>query len=234
MKPGFRKAAQALAIGAGAMAGGYAGLVAWHRYRYGSAAGRTDPGASTTLDRFIPSPEIAEHHQIAVDAPAEIVMDAAREIRMLDSTLVRAIFKAREIALGGTPDARAHPERLLEQMTSIGWVVLAERPGLELVMGAATVPWHANPVFRSVPADDFEAFREPGYVKIVWSLRAEPVAADRSIFHTETRVATTDPQAREQFRRYWSYVAPGVELIRIAMLRPVKRDAERRVQFSAA
>ena len=222
------------AITAGVVAGGYAGLVAWHRYRYGNAAVPAEPGGSTQLDRFIPSPEVLEHHRIAVDAPAEIVLDAAREIRLLDSTLVRAIFKAREITLGGNPDARLHPEQLFEQMKSIGWVVLAEQPGSEIVMGAATIPWHANPVFRSIAAGDFEAFREPGYVKIAWSLRAEPVAADRSVFHTETRVSTTDPQAREQFRRYWSYVAPGVELIRIAMLRPVKRDAERRVQFAAA
>ena len=71
-----------------------------------------------------------------------------------------------------------------------------------------------------------------GDLQIAWSLRAEPIDDERSIFHTETRVATTDPHAREQFRRYWSYVAPGVELIRIAMLRPVKRDAERRVAYA--
>jgi hypothetical protein len=53
------------------------------------------------------------------------------------------------------------------------------------------------------------------------------------VFHTETRASTTDPQAREKFRRYWSFVAPGVELIRMAMMRPIKRDAERRAAFAA-
>jgi hypothetical protein len=153
---------------------------------------------------------------------------------MLDSPLVRGVFRARELVLGGEPDTRVHPEALFDQMQSIGWVVLAERPGRELVMGAATIPWHANPVFRSVPAGEFEAFREPGYVKIAWSLRAEPAGDYRSVFHTETRVSTTDSQAREQFRRYWSFVAPGVKLIRIAMLCPLKREAERRVQFATA
>jgi hypothetical protein len=85
-----------------------------------------------------------------------------------------------------------------------------------------------------VPAGEIEAFREPGYAKIAWSLRADPVGDDRSIFHTETRVSTTDREAREHFRRYWSFVAPGVALIRIAMLRPLKRDAERRIQFAVA
>jgi hypothetical protein len=231
MKISSRSLAGALTAGAGVAAAGYAGLVAWHRYHYGNVAMMAGP--HSLLDRFIPSPEVLEQHQIMVDAPAEIVMDAARDTRMLASPLVRAIIRAREIALGGEPDGRTHPEALFDQMQSIGWVVLAESPGRELVMGAATIPWHANPIFRSIAAAEFEAFREPGYVKIAWSLRAEPVGTERSIFRTETRVSTTDCQAREQFRRYWSYVAPGVELIRIAMLRPVKHEAERRYQFEA-
>lgn len=90
-----------------------------------------------------------------------------------------------------------------------------------------TQPWDAAPTFRSVPAGDFTAFREPGYVKIAWTLRADPVGDQESMFHTETRVATTDPEARRRFRRYWSYVAPGVELIRLAMLGPLKKAAEK-------
>ena len=234
MNPQLSRFARGALVGLGAAAGGYAGLVAWHRMRYGRPGHFDESGGGALLDRFIPAPEVVEHHHIAIDAPAEVVLDAAKAMRLLDAPLVRSIFKARELVLGGKPDTRVHPQALFEQMQSIGWVVLAERPGRELVMGAATIPWHANPVFRSVPAGEFEAFREPGYVKIAWSLRAEPAGDDRSIFHTETRVSTTDREAREHFRRYWSFVAPGVALIRIAMLRPLKRDAERRVQFAIA
>ena len=234
MNSTLRNTTKALVIGGAAAAAGYSALVAWHRYHYGKPARVATPCNCNLLDRFIPAPEVVEHHHIAIDAPAETVIDAARNLRMLDSTLVRALFKAREIALGGEPDSREHPQPLIEQMQSIGWVVLAEQPGREIVMGSVTIPWHANPVFRSIPSGGFNAFREPGYVKIAWSLRAEPVTADRTMFHTETRVSTTDQQAREQFRRYWSYVAPGVELIRIAMLKPVKRAAEQRAQLAMA
>lgn len=234
MNKGLKNVARGLAVGAGVATAGYAGLVAWHRMRYGNPAIAAERAHCGLLDRFIPAPEVVEHHHIAIAAPAEVVLDAAKAMRMLDSPLVRGIFMVRELILGGEPDGRVHPEALFEQMQSIGWVVLAERPGREVVMGAATIPWHANPVFRSVPAGEFEAFSEPGYVKIAWSLRAEPDGDDRAIFHTETRVSTTDPAARKQFRRYWSFVAPGVELIRIAMLGPLKREAERRVQFAVA
>ena len=63
---------------------------------------------------------------------------------------------------------------------------------------------------------------------------AEPVDEWRSTFHTETRVATTDAAARERFKTYWSFVQPGVELIRLAMLRPLKRAAEARAKARAA
>jgi hypothetical protein len=119
-------------------------------------------------------------------------------------------------------------------MQSIGWVVLGERPGRQIVFGSVTQPWEAEPVFRSIPAGQFENFSEPGYVKIAWTLRADPVDDAHSMFHTETRVCTTDAQARERFRNYWSFVAPGVELIRLAMLRPLKRAAESRVRIAAA
>ena len=219
-----------LAFGAGAAALGYAGLVAWHRSRYGKVDHVAEPDTGDLLDRFIPAPEVIERNHIEINAPAAIAFAAAKEMRLLDSMLVRALIKTREVVLGGTPDQRMHPAALIPQMQSIGWVVLTERADREIVLGAATMPWHANPVFRSVPSAEFLAFRNPGYVKIAWSLRVEPIDAGRCVFHTETRASTTDADARDRFKRYWSFVAPGVELIRLALLRPVKQEAERRAR----
>jgi len=95
-------------------------------------------------------------------------------------------------------------------------------------MGAVTQPWMANVVFRALPPAEFAAFDEPGYAKIVWTLRADPIAAEESLFRTETRVNTTDPEARRKFRWYWSLVSPGVVLIRRLSLGLLKREAERR------
>jgi len=231
MKPRFSRFARGALIGMGAAAAGYASLVAWNRWRYGSPAPLP---FNPALDRFIPSPEVAERHEIAVVAPAAVVLAAAKELEALDLPLVSTIIKVRELVLGGEPDRRQHPQGLLDQMVSIGWVVLAEIAGREIVLGAVTKPWEAAPVFRSIPPEEFASFAEPGYVKIVWTLRADPVDETHSVFSTETVVATTDPEARRRFRRYWSYVAPGVGLIRLAMLRPLKREAERRTGKMAA
>jgi hypothetical protein len=58
------------------------------------------------------------------------------------------------------------------------------------------------------------AFNDPDYVKIVWTLRADPVDATHSVFRTETRVVATDPEARRNFRKYWSFLSPGIIVIR--------------------
>jgi hypothetical protein len=97
-------------------------------------------------------------------------------------------------------------------------------------MGAVTQPWLADVVFRPLPPEQFSRFDEPGYVKIAWTLRADPVSDSRSVFRTETRVVATDSSARMKFRRYWSFASPGIVLIRWLVLRPVKTEAEARAR----
>ena len=124
--------------------------------------------------------------------------------------------------------ARFARKALLEEMKELGWGVLAELPGREIVMGAITKPWEPNPVFRALPPDEFQEFQEPGYVKIVWTLRAKSVRNGQSIFRTETRAVATDVEARRKFRRYWAFLSPGIIAIRRVMLPAVKAEAERR------
>jgi hypothetical protein len=147
---------------------------------------------------------------------------------------VQAIFKAREIVLGGDPDTVAHPRGLLALAKSIGWGTLAEVPGREVVMGAVTQPWSANVIFRPLPPRDFVAFDEPDYVKILWTLRADAMGPHDSVLRTETRVATTDAAARAKFRWYWARFLPGILLIRRLSLGPVRRAAERRARETGA
>lgn len=129
--------------------------------------------------------------------------------------------------MGADPDEAIRPRAFLPLVKTLGGGVLAEVPGREIVMGAVTQPWKANVVFRALPPDEFAAFHEPGYVKIVWTLRADPAGAGESVARTETRAATTDSGARTKFRRYWSLASPGIRLIRHFSLAIVKEEAER-------
>jgi hypothetical protein len=115
-------------------------------------------------------------------------------------------------------------------MERIGWGVLAEVPGREIVMGAVTQPWLADVRFRPLSPAEFRAFREPEYVKIAWTLRVDSTGPGESIFRTETRAVATDQAARVKFRRYWALASPGIRLIRRLSLGPLRADAERRAR----
>jgi hypothetical protein len=222
----------AAAIGLATVAyGTYAG-VTW--LRYGSASPANSEDADTLLDTFMPRYEIADRHHMRIAAPAETVLSAAFDVDFESSAVIRGIFKAREWILNSKDDDTSRPRGLLAQTKSLGWGILAEIPGREIVMGAVTKPWDANPVFRALPPDQFTAFDEPGYVKIVWTLRADPVEGRGSIFRTETRAIATDSEARRKFRRYWALLSPGIIVIRYAMLPAVKAEAERRCKEAAA
>ncbi len=225
-----RSLARWSSLGIGVAAAAYASYAAVTWWRYGHPGRPTVESDDPLLDRFLPIADVAERHHIRVDAPADITFAAACEMDVLQSPIIRAIFKTREVLLGSEPDTAVRPRGLLASTTSMGWGVLAEVPGREVVMGAVTQPWQANVTFRALPPDEFAAFNEPGYVKIAWTLRADPIGATQSIFRTETRALATDALARTKFRRYWSFVSPGIIAIRRMMLTPVKADAERRAR----
>ena len=212
----------------GLMAMGYATVVGTTWWRYGHVPSPSPDERDPLLDRFMPEYDVAERHHVRVAAPAAMTLSAAADTDLQQSAIVRAIFRTRELVLGAEPDAETRPKGLLAQMTSLGWRVLAQTPGREIVVGAVTQPWLPNVVFRGLAPEEFQAFQEPGYVKIAWTLRADPVGDSESIFRTETRVTTTDRTARTRFRCYWARFSPGIVLIRRLMLGLLKTDAERR------
>jgi hypothetical protein len=179
------------------------------------------------LDRFIPVHDVVERHEVLVKASSHVTFEAMCDVDLQRSALIRAIFRTRELMLGSEPDASDRPRGLLALTKSLGWGVLAEVPGREIVMGAVTQPWQANVVFRAIPPEEFARFDEPNFVKIVWTLRADPIDAEHAVARTETRVLATDPAARRRFRRYWRMVAPGILVIRRVALKLVRSEAER-------
>jgi hypothetical protein len=223
----IRSAVRLATVATAAAAAAYAAYVTRTWKSYGHPLAPRPDENDELLDRFIPEYDIVERHSISIAAPAETVLTAAKEQDLLRLPLVDAIFRARELVLGAAPGPQV-PRGLLAATQSLGWGVLAERPDREIVVGAVTRPWQPNVTFRALPPEEFAAYRVPGDVKIAWTLRADPVGSNRSIFRTETRAVATDPIARDRFRKYWSFVSPGVAAIRWLSLQPLKREAERR------
>jgi hypothetical protein len=234
LKEFTRRTAKWIAAGIGIAGASYSTYVGLTWWRYGNPPKADAESADALLDTFMPKYDIVDRHKVRVAAPAEVTLYAATELDLENCPVVRGIFKGREFILRSKPDNRTHPRGLLEGMKFLGWGVLAELPGREIVMGGVTKPWEANPVFRALPPDEFGRFQEPDYVKIIWTLRADPAGNGQSIFRTETRAIATDPVARKKFRRYWSFLSPGIIAIRTVMVPAVKAQAERRWRAPAA
>lgn len=194
------------------------------RVRHGMTK-RKVPG-DALLDRVMPSYDVRTQHCIGVNAPAATTFAAVHDTDLEGSPVVRALFRAREVLLGAKHETAVLPHGLFDQAAALGWRVVAQIPGREVVFGAVTQPWMPNPAFRGLPPDEFARFNAPGFAKIAFSLRVDPVTAATSCARTETRVQTTDRISRKRFRRYWALLSAGIALIRVVLLRQVKTEAE--------
>jgi hypothetical protein len=133
MSSGERALAWA-AAGLGLAAGAYVAYVTYAWSRYGAPATARRDEEDVLLDQFMPFYEVAERHHASVAAPPAITLAAATGADLMGSPIVRAIVRAREVVLRAAP-AERRPTGLLDEMTTLGWRVLAEVPGREIVVG---------------------------------------------------------------------------------------------------
>src|SRR5262245_50217828 len=176
-------------------------------------------------EKYVPHYDVRDYHEAHVGAPVADAYAAMRSVDLSRSPIIRAIFALRTLPsrLRGQPSG-APKGPFLEQALEIGWVILEELPGEELIAGAVTQPWEPIVRFRGLARDRFRAFVEPGYAKIAWVIGARPHGGEASTVYTETRVETTDALSRRRFRSYWLLLGTGIRLIRQEALRVVARD----------
>lgn len=178
----------------------------------------------TLLEEIQPVWHFRSRHSRVVKAPAATVFNAWESARLdRDATpLVRLLFRARGLSVPTGPTPR-------QALGSIGFSVLAERPGREVVFGIAGKFWAPREMAHLLRVPDaaaFAAFERPGEAKGAMSLLAHPLTADLTLLRTETRVTCTDPRARLLFGAYWTLIRIPSGLIRHEMLRTIARRAE--------
>jgi len=167
-------------------------------------------------------------HQTVVRAPAAFVLETARTLSLRSVPLVRAIFRLRALILGAKAQDAEWSQSFVKDLLRMGWGVLAQEEGRWFVAGTVCRPWLADVVMTPTPVERFTEYSEPGQVKIVWTMEAEPLGDARCRFSTETRAVATDPDAAARFRRYCRRFGVGMVLIRLLLLPAVRREAERR------
>lgn len=183
------------------------------------------------INTYMPQFDVREYHQTRVAADPPAAFAAFRVLDLEKSRIVRLLFAIRtlpsRLMRPGKPRAQK-PQPFLDSLLAMGWVILGEAPGEEVVLGTITQPWEATVKFRGLPPAEFLLFAQPGFTKIVWNIAArKSEAGGTTIVSTETRVLATDPESRRRFFRYWFFVKTGVRIIRRAALAQLRRELRR-------
>ncbi len=182
----------------------------------------------TQLDQFVPVYQFNEVHSIRVMAPKDRVYRAIKTVTADEIPFFRTLTWLRRLGRPGRESILNAPQRLplLEVATQTGFLLLAEEPDREIVVGTAVMVPRAWRPRKSVAPEDFKTIREPGFAIAAMNFLVEDAGPGGCNVTTETRVYATDASARRRFAMYWRAIYPGSALIRRMWLRAVKRRAE--------
>lgn len=177
---------------------------------------RTGSEHDLRLDDYLPSFDVTQRRHIVVDATPDEAYEAVRHVNLM------------RIGLGPRllGELRYLPERLLARIRGVDppempesltiddladeseYVVLAESPGAEFVLGAVGRFWQPAIEWVEIDPGEFASFDRPGYAKLAIGISVVPYGSNRSLITYEARTATTDAPARRRFRLYWALIGP--------------------------
>lgn len=165
----------------------------------------------------MPNYDRREVHRTETGAPADAVWDAVRDLKGEELRVMSALMGLRTLGRSRGDFDRT----VLESFRRMGFRVIAEEPGSELVIAGIGRFWTPSGGLRRVEsAEYFAEFAEPNYAKVAFNFRF-----DGGVLSTETRIAGTDPHARRRFKAYWLLVRPGSGLIRREWLGAIAKRA---------
>jgi hypothetical protein len=181
----------------------------------------THPDTTTTalLDEVLPQFDFRSRHARRVHATPERAAEAVNRCRLSGAASVLARIRGLHLPSGPIRDV----------LTGSGFIVLAERPGLEMVAGTTGQFWALREqAHMEAPLDlqAFRAFERPGWAQAAVWLRIEPREDGSTDVTTETRVRCVDDAARRRFAIYWLLIKVFSGWLRRDFLRRIARVAE--------
>jgi hypothetical protein len=182
----------------------------------------------TQLDQFAPVYQFNEVHSIRVMAPRDRVYRAIKAVTPDEILFFRTLTRIRRLGRSG-PESILNPSEglpILEAATRTGFLLLAEEPDHEIVVGTAVNTPPGFRLERRPAPEEFKAIRVPGFALATMNFLLEDAGANACVVTTETRVYATDASTRRRFALYWRVIYPGSAFIRRMWLRAVKLRAE--------
>jgi hypothetical protein len=190
----------------------------------------------TLIDSWMPAYDVKARYAIHIPAPPPQVYATLLATDFSRPWLVRGLMGIRSLPSFFSSPGSAwrrlirpsrKPHGSLSDLTSSDFVLLEESPPREIILGITGRFWTLAAECVPVSPERFRDALPPGIAQGVWNFAvvANLVGSELS---TETRIRCADVATLRQFRRYWRIVAPGSGLIRHAILRQVRREAQTR------
>jgi hypothetical protein len=192
------------------------------------ATEKRSASSATQLDQFVPAYQFQEFHSLKIAGNADQVYRAIKEVAASEIPLFHTLTWIRRCGRALPEGILNVPEGqpILEVASRTSFQLLAEEPGVEIVLGTLIVTPLGGQQLLLTP-QEFKNLRAPGYVLAAINFRVNEAGQGASRVSTETRVYATDASARRKFACYWRTIYPGSALIRHMWLRAIKRRAGR-------
>lgn len=169
-------------------------------------------------------PEFEQHWALdtVIAAPPERVYAAFQNLNPKNMRLAEVLGKLR--TFGKREQAPA--KTFSEAAERFGNVSLVDEPNKEIVAGLVGQFWKRDFGIRRVKPEEFPAFSEPGYAKVLSAFRIDPVPGTQtSRVHSVMRIHATSDDAAKKFNRYWMLLNPGIKLYMRSMLAALRRES---------
>jgi len=179
--------------------------------------------ARSLIDECLSSHDFSAVYEIRIEAPASVIYERLLNSDFSELWLVRFLMSIRS----GRPLPRNHTTAGVRQrLQGTGFVILAEVPNEEIVIGVAGQFWRPDGGrYLELTPDDFVGFSLPGHAKAAWNFKLRAESPQSTTLSTETRIKCFG-NALWKFRVYWGLVGPFSGLMRRAILKQMKAKAE--------
>ncbi len=146
----------------------------------------TSAQGRSRIDEFLPTHDFNAAYDIRINAPTSVVYACLLRSDFSEAWLVRLLMTVRS---GKRLPRNRTPTDLRQRLQGTGFVILAEVPGEELVIGVAGRFWRPDGGrCLGLTADDFAEFSRPGYAKVVWNFKLRAESPESTLLSTETRI----------------------------------------------
>ena len=185
----------------------------------------------TLIDKALPSWRLRQIDRVAVGAEPQEAWLIARGADLGRLPVSRFLFGLRMLPervlsrLRGKP-LPAQPTSHIEDFAGPGrdWLVLAEEPDREVVVGAIGRFWQARIDWAKTAPAEFPEFAQPGFGKVAWCIRVDPRVEGGAWITFELRVTATDDGAWRKFEPYWRLIGRFSHLLRHSFLREMRKQ----------